>query len=367
MEKLQWIMLSLSIIGAIGAIVTIYLADIFPPDDIEWAESMKFQIQKGLHDTIIEDIRDFTDLTKSEAMQKPFTLDDYKDDVIGYCGDGEKSDKCLALDGPRSAPQHSSYTFIFPVKGQHIEPDTDNFKIQDCVIEIISITSTDVKDMENKWNDRDWCKTAYQILLTDQYVPRGKPDINVNSLSMRYSDSNDVKMGFVNAYNFDSMVSELISDSSDSFNVILLDENNCISAAVSKSDKGIHSNIDNDGLWKLTNQEGKLIIDNIVTEKYLEDLVENVTEHPLTEKQKEAFNCPENEEKLFLGFSENEKIEVSLNLKGVQGIKSSVLDDEYYVFQVEPIEEDAITSKGIKVNDVKIFDNWTMLISDKKK
>ena len=310
---------------------------------------------------------DFTELTKSEVMQVPFTLDDYKDDTIGFCDDKHESDKCRALEPIRGTPKHSPYTFIFPHKGQTIKTPTEDFKIQDCIIEIISITPVDVINMENKWNDRDWCKDEYQILLTDQYVPRGKPDINVNSLSMRYSDSNNVRLGFVNAYNFDTMISDLISTSSDSFNVILLDEHDCVSAAISKSDKGTYSSLDNDGLWKLTKKGEKLVIESIVTENYLEGLVTDVTKHPLTENQKEEFNCPKDEPKLNLPISEKDYYELSLNLKEEQGIESSVLDGNYYVFPVKHLSETDLTSNGVKVDDVKIFDNWTMLISEPKK
>jgi len=335
--------------------------------DIDFVKEMNLKIQKGLHNKITKSIVDFTEFTESEVMQVPFTLDDYKDDTIGFCNEKHESNKCRDLEEMRDGQPHSPYTFIFPVRGQPIETQTEDFKIQDCVIEIISITPGKVKEMENKWNDRDWCKDEYQILLTDQYVPRGKPDINVNSLSMRYSDSNDIELGFVNAYNFDDMISNLISNliplPSDSFNVILLDEHDCVSAAVSKSDTGINYPIDNDGLWKFDRTDGKLIIDNIVTEKHLEGLVANVLEHPLTENQKKEFNCPKDEPKLNLDSFENNYYEVNLNLKGKQGSESSILDDNYYAFSVEPLSKSILTRNGVEVTDVKIFEDWTILIS----
>jgi hypothetical protein len=90
-------------------------------------------------------------------------------------------------------------------------------------------------------------------------------------------------------------------------------------------------------------------------------------ERPLTENQKKEFNCPKDEPKLNLGLFENNYYEVNLNLKEEQDSEFSVLDGNYYAFPVKYVSESILTSKGIEVDDVKIFKDWTMLISKHKK
>jgi len=65
--------------------------------DIDFAKKMNLQIQKGLYSKITKSIVDFTEFTESEVMQIPFTLDDYKDNTIGFCNEEHESDKCRSL------------------------------------------------------------------------------------------------------------------------------------------------------------------------------------------------------------------------------------------------------------------------------
>ncbi|QMU54661.1 MAG: hypothetical protein GKS07_07145 [Nitrosopumilus sp.] len=304
-----------------------------------FVDKIHTDIDNLLSKQISSDVDILLEFTKNENIQSPFTLDDMKNNNIVFCKDTQNNLKCDSLDDLRfNKLIFSPYTLIF-ISPQEANTNSGIVSIESCVIEWISIDSHDVVTIENKWDDRQWCTHSDAISMTDQYIPRGKSQINVNSLSMKYETAGGIDAGLVIAYHFEHLIEDYVMKSQiDTFNVILLDASNCVSGAVSKMNGKTTEHLDSK-LYRLTGDVEKDMM--VIKEWTSTDDIEKT-------------NCPSDP------YTLDPKNEISLNVKENSDDASSKLDGNYYVYEITTIRAKDI---GNQSGDVNMFKDWKLLVS----
>lgn len=324
------------IVGIAAIIVTVILSMPIMGEEPDQEKIYK-EIEVMLNEKVTIDIQKITKVLNNKVMQEPLRSQDLINNDIIYCWTDEFNTKCDELEELRPDISYSDYAFIFLFPGQTIIAENEKIQIKDCVIEMISIEPMTVIELENEWNDRQWCMHQSGYYLTDQYIPRGKSGINVNSLSMRYVDSSNSMLGLVTAYNFEKQIRDHMDKSEyDKFNVILLDNSNCVSAAVSKVNGSLTTFMDK-GIWQLyQTATGQVLIERF-----------NSTD-PIR-----GTNCP-NPQYIM---DNAESIHITVPNSNVDN--PSKLDGEYAVFEMNPLPENKFSAQ----KNAKIFHNWKLLVS----
>ena len=151
--------------------------------------------QNAIFEKIKNDIMLIQDYTEYPQMQTPFDSKIFTNDQITHCEKKNPHDKCPILNNSKTETG-SQYAFVFPFPNQNI-PGLDLVTSQNCEIKIMVIDSIDPNKVKNKWDHREWCTSSYSVLMTSQYAPRGVEYINVNSLLVKYTDSDNIKFGIV--------------------------------------------------------------------------------------------------------------------------------------------------------------------------
>lgn len=331
------------IVGIIGVIVAIIgvtgLPNPIPPPDDDLQKTIADEIQTRLNDKIKNDALLMLSQTEDPVMMDPFHLTSLKNDAFTYCETEESHDKCELMLEIRKETD-SQYVFIFPYPNRVISEGESEYTISHCVIEIIAIDSQRLEGIDNNWDDREWCEPYYLSLLTNQYVPRGMPVVNVNSLVITYFDSEQVRWGIVNAYHLENLLDEFMKDyEHDTFNVLLLDSFNCVSGAVSKVN-GITTTHLDEGLWQLDTLGNKIIIKSLNTEL-----------------NNQSTNCPKDSE---FNLDAKDFYQITVN-ENSGSINTSKLNGEYQSFEIR----EEVTSKDLDMlpNSVRILHDWHLLVS----
>ena len=345
MTRSAWIKPSV-IVGIIGIVVAVIGIMLSNPSIISGPESapgpepptkdeakiIANEIKEMLHDKVIDDVRIIRDNLNSGEIQAPFDPVVIENDEFLSCNNEPVRDiKCSVLEDIVDKTD-SEYAFLFYYPGKEIANTTKKTSL-DCIIEISTLNSVDVLNITNNWNDRQWCNSQESVLMTDQYNPRNKSTINVNSLLLEYHDSNTDQLGIVNAYNLEKFIATLVNKNTlSSFNVILFDDKNCVAAAVSKTkDVVIHM----DGsIWELSNVQ-----DNIF--QISEDL-DNDT------------NC--RNELAGYNLDAHEYVEITSNENS--NSETSKLNGKYLVVEMDPVTHQEL---GI-TKPTDIFQDWHLLV-----
>ncbi|QMU54662.1 MAG: hypothetical protein GKS07_07150 [Nitrosopumilus sp.] len=295
-------------------------------------------IKVNLHKKISEDIYVIRSGFEGNEIQKSFDSKYIIDDTFISCGDEDESHtKCEKLKDVKSFIE-SKYAFIFYYPNMMIN-NSDKMTSEDCIIEISTLNSVRTKNIENKWNDRQWCNSEKSILMTDQYNPRNDPSMNVNSLLMKYRDFNGDTLGIVNAYNLEKFIDIYVKDSDFStFNVILLDNQNCVAAAVSKTNGDTTKHMDKN-IWQISDEIEPNTFE--ISKKNIRNEIENT-------------NCG-NE---FSDYALDPFTFVHIVAIENPGLGFSKLDGKYSTFEMKPI-----TDGEANEDNVHIFENWHLLVS----
>jgi len=292
-------------------------------------------ISEMLHDKITNDVLFIQKELNSKEIQEPFDWKVLHDNKFISCGDeGISNIKCPILK-QISDKTNSEYAFIFYYPDRIIN-NTEIKTNSNCIIEISTLNSLVVMDVINEWNDRQWCNSTESILMTDLYHPRNKPTINVSSLFIEYADSNGDKLGLVNAYNLEKSIGKkMIGDYLPTFNLILLDDKNCVAAAISKTNGDTTIHMD-EGIWQLTEEK---INDTL---NIFED------EHSDT-------NCDQSLKEYNLDAIENVDLTVTENSKD----ETSKLDGTYSIFELTEVTNKDLGTK----TQIDVFHDWHLLVS----
>ena len=169
--------------------------------------------------------------------------------------------------------------------------------------------------------------------MTDQYNPRNKSTINVNSLLLEYHDSNTDKLGIVNAYNLEKFIGSSVQKNAlSSFNVILFDDKNCVAAAISKTkDIAIHMD---ESIWELSNVKDDVF--------QISEDVDNDT------------NC--RNELAGHNLDAHEYVQIVSNENS--DVETSKLNGKYLVVEMDPLTHQEL---GI-TKPTDIFQDWHLLV-----
>ena len=336
--------------GIVGIITTLTIAILISydwdqtiiPDAV--SNDIHSDIENLLFEQLSSDIDILLAFAEDDNIKSPFTLEDMKNNDIIFCENEKINLKCDSLRDLRTTIlTFSPYILIFIYPQENIDTESGTISVRDCIIELISIDGHDVVEIENKWNDRQWCTHDDAISMTDQYIPRGKTGINVNSLSMRYNDSDHVRSGLVIAYHFEKLMEKYAMDSPvTTFNMVLLDKSNCVSGAVSKTNGKTTIHLD-ENLYRLTQK--------------VENQME-IKEWTSTDEIDKT-NCHFSETKYQLDSRSYIHLEVKENLTDNF---TSKLDGDYFVYEIATIDTEEVKNES---GDVNIFQDWKLLISVK--
>ena len=294
------------------------------------------EIASNLSDMLYKKIKTDVSVIKenliSIEMQTPFDPAVLDDNKFFTCYEDVPNDKCPILFKIwRETGSAYAFIFYYPNEIVHTSKKTS----EDCIIEISTLNSVITNNVENKWNDRQWCNSEESVLMTDLYHPRNKPMINVNSLLIEYRDSNKDRLGLINAYNLEELIANNMKEYSlSSFNVILLDEKNCVAGAVSKTKGDITIHMEK-GIWQLSNENT------------------DGTFHIFHDVYSES-NCNQNYAEYDL--DDLEYVEVTVG--DISEGRISKLDEKYAVFEMTPV-----TDKDLDMTNVDIFQDWHLLVS----
>jgi len=295
------------------------------------------EILEMLHDKIKKDVLIIDGYLASDEIQTPFDPKVFDDNKFFTCNEGFSNDKCPILFKIWEETE-SAYAFLFYYPGEQIA-NTNKKTSSDCIIEISTLNSVVTRDITNQWNDRQWCNSDESILMTDLYHPRNKPMINVNSLLMEYRDFNNDRLGIVNAYNLEeSIKNNMEDDYLSTFNVILLDDKNCVAAAVSKTDDFTAVHMEK-GIWQLSNEKTNS------TFRIFED-THNET------------NCNQD----YLEYNLDALKTIDITIDGISEGEISKLSKRYTIFEMKPV-----TDKDLGRVNVDIFQDWHLLVSAQSK
>ncbi len=156
---------------------------------------------------------------------------------------------------------------------------------------------------------------------------------------MKYRDFNGDTLGIVNAYNLEKFIDIYVKDSDFStFNVILLDNQNCVAAAVSKTNGDTTKHMDKN-IWQISDEIEPNTFE--ISKKNIRNEIENT-------------NCG-NE---FSDYALDPFTFVHIVAIENPGLGFSKLDGKYSTFEMKPI-----TDGEANEDNVHIFENWHLLVS----
>ena len=331
-EKEGYYIVTLIVSTAEGKTHEDYFSIIIKPDtNIE--REIASNISEMLHKKIKTDIENIQTHLNSNEMQLPFDPVVFDNDKFFSCNEEVPNDKCPILFKIWEETG-SAYAFLFYYPGEKIN-NTNKKTSEYCIIEISTLNSVTTNNVENKWNDRQWCNSEESTLMTDLYHPRNKPMINVNSLLMEYRDSNNNRLGLINAYNLEELIAKSMKEYSlQTFNVLLLDDKNCVAGAVSKTKGDITIHMEK-GIWQLSNEK----TDNAL--HIFQDVYSGA-------------NCNQNYAEQDL----DDLKEVEVTVGDISEGNISKLGKRYSTFEMKPV-----TDKDLNMANVDIFQDWHLLVS----
>jgi hypothetical protein len=143
---------------------------------------------------------------------------------------------------------------------------------------------------------------------------------------------------------------------SDSSNVILLDDHNCVSAAISKDGSILFDK----GLWQVNKIGENVIIESILSENEIDGFVKRNMKD-LSEDEIKKFNCSNESE-----YSVDSEPYVKITIKD-PSVNDHILDGMYHVFEIDSIVDQSLIEANIpKGRSTEIFDDWHILVSNSK-